>query len=500
MLATVADLRPLQQAMTGQPGDAVPVSARAAVAVSGADLSLTQIAVAAGKAAATAGSTLNLASPVAIDGDVGGRQCRRRARHGVAVGPAAASAGQRRTVVEPAGRRRRFCRHQRRGDIQRRPCGVHAGADASDLKGVAQFRPSEIALDDLDGIWPAAIVSGTLTFRRNADGVVGHGQLELDRCRCGNISATDKKTIDARLTLKARLRQHRRNARGAGWRAAWRRHGRAQRRASAGLDPAAFPRGDARGGSEQGHRSGKNSAGRECGARHRPSRRAAGRCRDDDHRRQDQRRQCHACPRRTAARWRLPARSTSTPLRSMRASTLSAPTAASCLDPGTRPELAVALKGPLAAPARSLDISALTGWLALRAAELQTRRWNCSRPMAGREVIGRAVRPDFAPYAPRRAGTIVEYGVAGACARHGGCDRCSWICCSRNCRPAPMPALASQARNPHAPPRPRRTSRAPTSGAARSTPAAELNAATVRHHHHSRGGCSASTWPLVRAW
>src|SRR5208282_3902126 len=39
-----------------------------------------------------------------------------------------------------------------------------------------------------------------------------------------------------------------------------------------------------------------------------------------------------------------------------------------------RPELAVGLKGPLAAPKRTLDISALTNWLTLRAAELQTRR------------------------------------------------------------------------------------------------------------------------------
>src|SRR6202042_2791499 len=52
MLATAADLRPLQQAMTGQAGDAVPVSARAAVAVSGTDLSFTQIAASAGKSAA----------------------------------------------------------------------------------------------------------------------------------------------------------------------------------------------------------------------------------------------------------------------------------------------------------------------------------------------------------------------------------------------------------------------------------------------------------------
>jgi large subunit ribosomal protein L24 len=39
-----------------------------------------------------------------------------------------------------------------------------------------------------------------------------------------------------------------------------------------------------------------------------------------------------------------------------------------------RPEIAVALKGPLAAPKRTLDVSALTGWLALRAVEQQSKQ------------------------------------------------------------------------------------------------------------------------------
>jgi uncharacterized protein involved in outer membrane biogenesis len=41
---------------------------------------------------------------------------------------------------------------------------------------------------------------------------------------------------------------------------------------------------------------------------------------------------------------------------------------------GARPNIFVALKGPLVAPARSVDVSALTGWLTLRAVENQTKR------------------------------------------------------------------------------------------------------------------------------
>ncbi len=41
---------------------------------------------------------------------------------------------------------------------------------------------------------------------------------------------------------------------------------------------------------------------------------------------------------------------------------------------GARPDIFMALKGPLSAPARSIDVSALTGWLTLRAVENQARQ------------------------------------------------------------------------------------------------------------------------------
>ncbi|MDO9411130.1 MAG: AsmA family protein [Pseudolabrys sp.] len=41
---------------------------------------------------------------------------------------------------------------------------------------------------------------------------------------------------------------------------------------------------------------------------------------------------------------------------------------------GARPDIFMALKGPVAAPARTIDVSALSGWLTLRAVELQTAK------------------------------------------------------------------------------------------------------------------------------
>ena len=41
---------------------------------------------------------------------------------------------------------------------------------------------------------------------------------------------------------------------------------------------------------------------------------------------------------------------------------------------GARPDIYMALKGPVSSPVRNIDVSALTGWLTLRAVEVQTKR------------------------------------------------------------------------------------------------------------------------------
>jgi hypothetical protein len=66
------------------------------------------------------------------------------------------------------------------------------------------------------------------------------------------------------------------------------------------------------------------------------------------------------------------------------------------------------LSGPLAAPTRTLDVAALTGWLTLRAAELQTRRLELLQVDSRQDVIGRPVRADFPAMRPKLGGGIVE--------------------------------------------------------------------------------------------
>jgi large subunit ribosomal protein L24 len=68
---------------------------------------------------------------------------------------------------------------------------------------------------------------------------------------------------------------------------------------------------------------------------------------------------------------------------------------------GARPDIFMALKGPVAAPARSIDVSALTGWLTLRAIENQSRQLR-EIEKAQRQVKPQAPQPkrELAPALP----------------------------------------------------------------------------------------------------
>jgi uncharacterized protein involved in outer membrane biogenesis len=66
---------------------------------------------------------------------------------------------------------------------------------------------------------------------------------------------------------------------------------------------------------------------------------------------------------------------------------------------GARPDIYMALRGPFAAPARSIDVSALTGWLTLRAVEMQAMKLQAAEKNAERA----ARKPEPPPVAPMPA-------------------------------------------------------------------------------------------------
>jgi hypothetical protein len=80
----------------------------------------------------------------------------------------------------------------------------------------------------------------------------------------------------------------------------------------------------------------------------------------------------------------------------------------------SRPELSVTVKGPLAAPERKVDLAALTGWLTMRATELQTRRLESIEANRRDDTIGPVVRP------PSPALRFIPRGTALETLDHAG--------------------------------------------------------------------------------
>ncbi len=409
ILATAADLGPLQQAMAGQPGNAMPISARAAVSIAGSALSFTQIAIAAGKASARGRLALNLASPVAIDGDIGVDTIDGAWLASVLLGlPRQAQNTTMPWSSQPLGGGA-FAAMNGAVTFTLDHAAFTPALAASNLKGVAQFRPGEIALQNMDGSLAGGRVSGELAFRRNVDGLVGHGHIALADADAATVLQSDKKIIDARLTLKTDFDSFGsspaalvRAAHGGGAIALADAH-------IAGLDPAAFVAAMAAADQSTAIELAKIQpavnaalAGGHLAA---PQGDAAMTITDG---------------KVSLANMTLPAQDGAVlsltgalDLNSGAVdarATLTAPPPARALI-RIRPELAVALKGPLAAPARSLDVSALTGWLTLRAAELQSRRLDSIEANGRQDVIGRATRPDFPVVRTAPAGGIVEFAT-----------------------------------------------------------------------------------------
>ncbi|HMG80188.1 MAG TPA: AsmA family protein [Xanthobacteraceae bacterium] len=407
ILATAADLQPLQQAMTGQPGNAVPFSARAAVSVAGSALSFTQIAIAAGKASAHGHLAVNLASPIAIDGDVGADNVDGAWLTSVLLG-LPRQAQNTPWSSQPLGGGA-FAAMNGAVTFTLDHAAFTPALVARNLKGVAQFRPGEITLQNIDGSLAGGHVSGELAFRRNADGLVSHGHVALADADAATVLQTDKKIIDARLTLKADFDSFGsspavlvRTAHGSGAIAL------ADARIG-GLDPAAFVAAmraaDQGAAIELAKIQAAVNVALASGHLAAPQGDAAMTITDG---------------KVGVANVTLPAQdgaalslsgaldlNTGTVDARM---TLTAPPPAHALI-RIQPELAVMLKGPLAAPARSLDVSALTGWLALRAAELQSRRLESIEANGRQDVIGRAVRPDFPVVRTVPAGGLVESAI-----------------------------------------------------------------------------------------
>ena len=274
-----------------------------------------------------------------------------------------------------------------------------------DLKGVVRFAPPEIALNDIDGKLAGGRLTGGLTFRRDAPSFAAQGYVELANASAAAF-ASNANAIDGLLTAK--LQGESQGLSPDGIVGAFHGGGtitltRAQ---FAGLNPAAFDAAirlaDQSGAIDPAKIRSVVSAAMDNGKLAVPKGDAevtiaAGQIRLANATVQAQ----------GGAELSLDGVLDLNNAAIAAQMTLSGQPAANALI-RARPELSVSVKGPLAASERKLDVSALVGWLTLRATEQQTRRLESLEANRRADVLGDFARPvpPSLRFVPR--GTAVE--------------------------------------------------------------------------------------------
>jgi len=423
--ASAADMRPLQRAMTGQPGAAVPVSASATVAVGDNGLSFTNIAVAVGKESLRGRLALKLSRPIGIDGDVEADDADAAALSAMLFGLPSATPGSGAPWSSPqpigAGA---FGAVNGTLTFTLKRAAFTPSLVVRDFRGVARFEPAQISVSDIDGSLAGGRLTGTLGFHRNADALAAQGRVALAGADAARILPS--MAIDGLLTVQFQAESMGLSPEGL----VGSLHGSGSIALAdahfIGIDVAAFDA--AVHAADQG------------GAIDASKIRAAVTTAIDNGR--------LAVPQGAAdvtiAGGQI--HLTNAALQAQDGAelafagvldlgkgaidarmTLSGRPAANALT-RTRPELAVIIKGPLATPERTLDVSALVGWLTLRAAELQTRRLESIEANRRQEVIGPVVRPvspaiRFVPLGTALESSILGDGVVGASPGSRGLDR-----------------------------------------------------------------------------
>lgn len=408
--ASAGDLLPLQRAMIRQTGTAatagaagsaaVAMTASGTVDVTGAKLSCTDLTVAVGKSSLHGRLALELSSPLKIDGDIAADHIDAAAVAALLLGlpgpgpgpglASAAGAGARGWSAEPLGIGA-FAAVNGAVTVKLDRAELTPALVVRNLKGVLQFQPAQLALRGIDGSLAGGRLSGELAFRRDADKLAAQGQIELAGANAATILVAGKNTVAGVLTVKLAGDSMGRSLDGL----VGALHGSgtialADARFD-GIDASAFdaalratdPAGTIDAGKIRAAVNAAMTNGQLAVPRGEAEVTITG----------GQLRLANA-----ALQAERGATLSLTGILDLNDEaidarmTLSAPPAANALI-SARPELAVTVKGPLAAPQRTLDIAALVSWLSLRAAELQTRRLESVEADRQAEALSAAVRP-----------------------------------------------------------------------------------------------------------
>jgi uncharacterized protein involved in outer membrane biogenesis len=388
--ASVADLRPLQRMMTGQAGVAPSVSLSAIVGIAGSDISVTDLAMTAGKSSLRGRLDLKVANPVAVDGDIAADDVDATAVAALLLGLPMAPPGMPKPWSPSPVGIGAFGTMNGSVNFKFDRAVLTPSLVARDLKGVVRLAPQEIAVDEIDGKLAGGRLSGGLTFRHDPQSLAAHGYIELTNASAATFVSSG--AMDGMLSVKFQGESQGLSPDGI----VGAFHGggtvtlaRAQ---IAGLNPAAFD-------------AAMRVADQGGGAIDIAKIRTVVSATMDNAK--------LAVPKGegevTIAAGQI--RLANVTLQAQNGAELSLdgvldlnnaaidaqmrlsgqPAANALIRP--RPELSIGLKGPLAAPERKLDVSPLVAWLTLRATEQQTRLLESLEANRRPDVLGEFVRP-----------------------------------------------------------------------------------------------------------
>jgi hypothetical protein len=407
--AAAGDLRPLHQAMTGQPGVAVPVKAAATLAIDGSNLSFTDIAATLGKSMVRGAVAVGLdKSPISIDGSVEADEVDGAGVLATLLGlPSNLNGGN--AVSSDRIGAGTFTAMNGGVTFKFARAVFTPALVASDLAGAVHFHPSVIAFDAINGSLAGGRVSGAMAFNRDPDGVAAHGKIELADAAAATILGPNLNATDGQLTLALQADGFGASPFGL----IGSLHGSGALALKniqiGGLDPAAF---DA--AMQAAGQSGPIDVAKVQAAVN----------------------AALAKGHLTVPEGNLPIdiRSGTLNLKDVTLDaqagsklaldgavdlsnatinarmTLSEPPPPSALLP-TAPELSVSIKGPFMAPQRTLDTTALMNLLTLRAAELQSRRIQSIEASRYDGMMAPAIHPDSPDVRVVPLGAVVESAV-----------------------------------------------------------------------------------------
>jgi AsmA family/AsmA-like C-terminal region len=416
--AAAGDLRPLQQALTGQKGSAVPVSAHAALSADGAKLNFTNIAATVGKSSLHGNLAVDWAIPIGVTGSIEADNVDAPSVTALLLGlpthiqgsgsapntpdPPAAAAPWSNQPLGPGA----FAGINGAVKFKFDHAALTSGLIVQNFDGVAHFSPSSIIVDGIDGSLAGGRLSGSLSFTRNGDGLSAHTKIDLADAAAAAIAGPPFNASGGTLTL--RLTSDGFGASPAALISSQHGKGTAalENVAFAGLDPGVF--GAARQAAGQ---TGPVDAGKV--------KEAVNAALANGHFAVPQADVPYTIASGAIELDHVTLGAASGPQLSLNGSidlvneAIDARTTLSEAPPAdalitARPELSVDIKGPIASPQRTLDMSALTSWLTLSAAELQTRRIEMMEAAQRPSAVEQDTHPAPPEAHSLSPGTVVE--------------------------------------------------------------------------------------------